>query len=90
MLKLLGSCAIKLLKTIPLKSMPAVTIEQRRIIYTENSGKIAAGIKELKQCLTANSVTETCGYISLELTSPSTSRPSTSTSDSDPSTPNSF
>jgi tetratricopeptide (TPR) repeat protein len=89
--------AIKLLKTIPAKSVAAAGIESRRSIYVENSSKIAAGIKELQQCLKTSSLKDMCGYISLSLSNPPTNRFSTtsrsdsdSTSDYDPFEQSSF
>lgn len=81
--------AMKLLKTVPAKSVAAAGIESRRSVYMENSNKIAAAIKELQQCQRTSSIKEMCGYISLTLSSPPTNRPdttssTTSTPESDP------
>jgi len=83
--------ALKLLKTIPAKSVAAAGIESRRSLYMENSDKLASGIKELQQCLKTIASKEMCGYLSLDLSRPPTSRLNTSsTTDPDPFAPSSF
>jgi len=83
--------AIKLLKTVPAKTMAAAAIEQRRSVYTENLGKITDGIKKLNNCLRHNLTKEVCGYFLLNLTQPPSSQFSTdSTSGSDPFQPKEF
>ena len=83
--------ALKLLKTIPAKSVAAAGIESRRSLYMENSDRLASSIKELQQCLKTSAIKETCGSLSLELSHPPTSRLNTpSTADPDPFAPSSF
>jgi chromosome segregation ATPase len=63
--------AIAQLKKVPAKSHAYKDVASRMTLYSNNSREIADGIKELKTCSAKNSFS--CGYVSLDLRTPTKS-----------------